>query len=113
MMATIWRLWVTLSPEAQSLIEVTVAGIFGGAATVALEKRPVIMPKVRQGALHLGFGGTLIISLVAAYAVDHGFRSALLAAVCGTATLRKLKESLDRGFDAAPRPRKGKGNGDG
>jgi hypothetical protein len=113
MLETVLRLWAEMGPEAQSLVGVTAAGILGAAATVALEKRPVMMPRVRQGALHLGFGGTLIISLVAAYAVDHGFRSALLAAVCGTATLRKLKESIDRGFEEARGPREGRGSGDG
>lgn len=87
------------SPEVKSFLWFTLAGVLGALATAALERRPLVAPKVRHGALHLGFLGTLIISLVAAHAVDHSFGTALIAAVCGAATLRRLKAEIDRGFE--------------
>jgi len=88
-----------LSPEVRSFLCYTVAGGLGAVATVALERRPIVPPRVRRGALHLGFAGTLVISLVAAHAVDHAFSTALIAAVGGGATLRRLKAAIDGGFE--------------
>jgi hypothetical protein len=97
------RLWAELSPEAKSFVVLTVAGILGGLATTALERKPVVLPRWRGGALHLGFLGTAIISITAAHAVDHGFSTALIGAVCGGATLRRLKAEVDRGFEQETR----------
>jgi hypothetical protein len=94
------RLWAEFSPEAKSFVRLTLAGVLGAVATVALERKPVVPPKWRRGALHLGFMGTMTISIVAAHAVDHNFGTALMGAVCGGATLRRLKREIDRGFDA-------------
>lgn len=92
--------WVEgLSPEARSFLWFTLAGVLGALATAALERKPLVPPKVRHGALHLGFAGTLVISLVAAHAVDHSFSTALIAAVCGGTTLKRLKAEIDRGFE--------------
>ncbi|MHB8997637.1 MAG: hypothetical protein ACYC63_20520 [Armatimonadota bacterium] len=98
-METLLRLWAEVSPEAKSFVILTFAGLLGALATTALEHKPVIMPRWRNGALYLGFIGTLMISIVAAHAVDHGFSTALVGAVCGGATLKRLKTEVDRGFD--------------
>ncbi|MBU0610885.1 MAG: hypothetical protein KKI08_23600 [Armatimonadetes bacterium] len=98
-MGELLEVWAQLTPQARSFVGFTVAGVLGALATVALERRPVVPPRVRRGSLHLGFIGTLIISLVAAHAVDHTFSAALIAAVCGGATLRRLKAQIDRGFE--------------
>jgi len=98
-MVEIARAWAALEPEVRDFVWFTVAGVLGALATVALEHKPVVPPRVRHGALYLGFAGTLIISLVAAHAVDHSFSTALVAAVCGGATLRRLKTQIDRGFE--------------
>jgi hypothetical protein len=106
-MDTLLRLWAEFSPEAKSFVVLTLAGLLGALATTALERKPVVMPRWRRGALHLGFVGTLVIAVVAAHAVDHGFSTALLGAVCGGATLRRLKAEVDRGFDGHDGPRRG------
>jgi hypothetical protein len=93
------RLWAEFSPEAKSFVRLTVAGALGGLATAALERKPLVLPRLHHGALHLGFLGTMLISVVAAHAVDHGFSTALLGAVGGEATLRWLKAEIDRGFE--------------
>lgn len=87
-----------MSPEVRSCLLVTLAGILGGLANAALDGRALVFPKLEHGRLHLGFLGTVLVSLVAAYAVDHGFSTALIAAVCGAATLRRLKASIDADF---------------
>ncbi len=93
------KMWSQLSPAGQNFILFTVAGLLGALATIALERKPLVLPRLEGGAVHLGFVGTLIISLVAAHAVDHTFSKALLAAVCGSATLRRLKAEIDKGFE--------------
>ena len=93
------RLWAYCSPETKSFLVLTLAGVLGALVNTALEHRPVVLPHVGRGGLHLGFLGTLIISVVAAHAVDHSFGTALLAAVCGSTTLRRLKAEIDRGFE--------------
>lgn len=98
-MLPVIRLWAQLSPEAKSFVMLSLAGVLGAVATVALERKPVMPPRWRRGALHLGFVGTMVISIVAAHAVDHNFGTALMGAVCGGATLRRLKREIDRGFD--------------
>jgi hypothetical protein len=98
-MVELTRLWSHVGPEARSFLWLTLAGVLGALATVALERKPVVLPRVRRGALHLGFLGTLVTSLVAAHAVDHAFSTALVAAVCGGATLKRLKADIDRGFE--------------
>ncbi|MCE5237329.1 hypothetical protein LLH23_02430 [bacterium] len=110
-MAEMTRLWEQVGPEVRSFLWLTLAGVLGALATVALERRPIVPPRVRRGALHLGFAGTCIISLVAAHAVDHSFSTALVAAVCGGATLRRLKAQIDRGFEREHRRLDGEGDG--
>ena len=92
-------MWQAMGAEARGFVLYTVAGVLGALAAVALERRPVVAPRVSRGALHLGFLGTLIISLVAAHAVDHSFGSALVGAATGGATLKRLKAEIDRGFE--------------
>ena len=93
------RAWADLSPGPKSCVLITVAGILGGLASAALDRQALVFPKLRRGRIELGFVGTVLVSVVAAHAVDHGFSTALVAAVCGGATLRRLKAGIDRGFD--------------
>lgn len=106
-MQELLRLWAELGPEAKSFVVLTLAGLLGALATTALERKAVVLPRWRNGALHLGFMGTAIISVTAAHAVDHGFSTALIGAVCGGATLRRLKTEIDRGFEQETRRRRG------
>ena len=98
-MASTTQWWMTLGAEGQSLVLVTAAGVLGGLANAALERHALVLPRIEKGKVHLGFVGTLLVSLVAAHAVDHGFSTALIAAVCGGATLRRLKREIDGDFD--------------
>lgn len=98
-MGEVLRWWGELPAAVRSFIGFTVAGALGAIATVALECKPIVPPRVRHGNLHLGFVGTLVISLVAAHAVDHAFSTALIAAVGGGATLKRLKAAIDVGFE--------------
>ena len=61
-------------------------------------------PRWRRRRLRLGCVGTVLVSVVAAHAVDHGFGTALMArgvrgGDCGDA----LKSEIDRGFEGASR----------
>lgn len=103
-MGSLLHLWSELTPEVRTFVALTLAGMLGALATTALERKPLILPRLSHGALHLGFLGTMVISIVAAHAVDHGFKTALIGAVCGGATLRRLKSEIDRGFDSKRRP---------
>lgn len=93
------KMWSQFSPAGQNFVLFTLAGILGALTTIALKRQPLMLPRREGGAVHLGFVGTLIISVVAAHAVDHTFSKALLAAVCGTATLRRLKAEIDKSFE--------------
>jgi hypothetical protein len=106
------RLWASLGPEAQSFVSLTVAGVLGGFAGIALERRPIVAPHLGRRGLYLGFLGQLLIAVVAAHAVDHGFRTALVGAICGGATLRRLKREVDRSFEPQDNPPGDKGRGD-
>ena len=105
------RLWAEFCPETKSFLAITLAGVLGALANTALENKPLALPRLSKGGLRLGFLGTLIISVVAAHAVDHSFGAALLAAVCGAATLRRVKSEIDKGFDRAGPRTKGEGQG--
>ena len=109
-MSELAQVWQQLGPEGRNFVWFTVAGVLGGLATMALERKPLVLPKVRRGALHLGFVGTLIVSLVAAHAVDHSFGTALIGAVCGGTTLKRLKAGIDRGFEREHRRLGGEAN---
>jgi hypothetical protein len=98
-MSELARWWAQLGTGGQSFVTFTVAGVLGGLAAMVLERKPLVLPKVRRGVVHLGFVGTLIVSLVAAHAVDHSFGTALIGAVSGTTTLKRLKREIDQGFD--------------
>ncbi len=91
--------WMQWPVEVRRFVGFSVAAVLGALATVALERKPLVLPRLRHGGLHLGFLGTLVISLVAAHAVDHSFSAALIAAVGGGATVRRLKAGIDRGFE--------------
>jgi len=77
----------------------TVAGVLGALANLALEERPLVLPRMEDGRLHLGFLGNLIISVAMAQVVDHDFRTAFFAAVCGTTTLRAFKQRIETTFE--------------
>ena len=98
-MSSMERLWQQCGPEASSLLMLTLAGVLGALVSLALDNKLLVLPKWERGGLRLGFLGNLLVSVVAAHAVDHGFSTALVAAVCGTATLRRLKREIDRAFD--------------
>lgn len=91
----VWRLLDELRP----LIQCGVAGVLGALANVALDERPVVLPRMEEGRLHLGFLGNLIVSVAMAYVVDHDFRTAFFAAVCGTTTLRTFKQRIEAAFE--------------
>ena len=97
------RVWAELSPGSKSCVLITLAGILGGLASAALDRQALVFPRLRPGRIELGFVGTVLVSVVAAHAVDHGFSTALAAAVCGGETLRRLKAGIDRSFDAEHR----------
>ena len=54
-----------------------------------------MLPRMEQGRLHLGFLGNLIVAVAMAHVVDHDFRTAFFAAVCGTTTLRTFKQRIE------------------
>ena len=90
-----WRLLDELRP----LIQCGAAGVLGALANLALDERPVVLPRMEAGRLHLGFLGNLIVSVAMAYVVNHDFRTAFFAAVCGTTTLRTLKQRIEATFE--------------
>ena len=90
-----WRLLEELRP----LIQCGAAGVLGALANLALDERPVVMPRMEAGRLHLGFVGNLIVSVAMAYVVDNDFRTAFFAAVCGTTTLRTFKQRIEAAFE--------------
>ncbi|MFW5868336.1 MAG: hypothetical protein ACOCX2_11000, partial [Armatimonadota bacterium] len=77
-----------LAGQAWPFARCTIAGVLGALANVALEDETVVLPRLRDGRLHLGFLGNLIVSVTMAHVVDHDFGTAFFAAVCGTTTLR-------------------------
>ena len=89
--------FVAESPGAQYLI-LSLAGLLGALVNVALEGEPILLPRIEDHQLHLGFGGNLIICITVALLVDHNFQMAFFAALCGTVTLRSLKAKLERAF---------------
>ena len=74
------------------------AGLLGALVNLALEGRPLILPRMSDGALHLGFVGNLIICITVAFIIDGSFVTAFCAAIIGTCILRKLKTKLERAF---------------
>ncbi len=74
------------------------AGLLGALANVALEGKPVVLPRMKGHRLYLGFIGNLIVCLTVAVMVDHSFQVAFFAALCGTATLRSLKTRMENAF---------------
>ncbi len=81
------------------LLRCTAAGLLGAFANLGLDDRPVVLPRLEDGKLYLGFLGNLIVSLAMAYVVDQDFRSSFFAAVCGTTTLRALKQRIEEAFE--------------
>ena len=74
------------------------AGLLGALVNAALEGRPLILPRMKDNALHLGFVGNLIICITVAFIIDGSFPIAFLAALSGTYGLRCLKAKLERAF---------------
>ncbi len=85
--------------SAAPFIRCTAAGVLGALANIALDDRAVVLPRVEDGRLYLGFIGNLIVSVAMAYVVNHDFRTAFFAAVCGTTTLRALKRRIEEAFE--------------
>lgn len=90
---------LALLQSAGPLLRCTAAGLLGALANLALDDRPVVLPRIEGGRLYLGFLGNLIVSLAMAYVVDHDFRTSFFAAVCGTTTLRALKQRIEEAFE--------------
>ena len=76
----------------------TLAGLLGAAVNLALEGRPLVLPRMSDGALYLGFVGNLIVCITVAFIIDGSFSTAFFAALIGTCILRKLKTKLERAF---------------
>lgn len=88
------------SPQLRTVIVLTVAGLLGGLGNLALDRRPLKLPRLRRGALELGFLGPLIVSTISAHAVDHSFSTGLVAGLCGSVTLRRIRDEIDRSIAA-------------
>ena len=76
----------------------TLAGLLGALVNLALEGRPLVLPRMSNGALHLGFVGNLTICITVAFIIDGSFPMAFFAALIGTCILRKLKTKLEKAF---------------
>ncbi len=85
--------------HAWPFVRCTTAGLLGALANVALEDETVVLPRLDDGRLHLGFFGNLIVSVTMAHVVDHDFGTAFFAAVCGTTTLRSFKARIESAFE--------------
>ena len=85
--------------HAWPFVRCTTAGVLGALANVALEDETVVLPRLDDGRLHLGFLGNLIVSVTMAHVVDHDFATAFFAAVCGTTTLRTFKARIESAFE--------------
>ena len=90
---------LALLQSASPLLRCTAAGLLGALANLGLDDRPVALPRVEEGRLYLGFLGNLMVSLAMAYVVDQDFRTSFFAAVCGTTTLRALKQRIEEAFE--------------
>lgn len=93
------HLIISLVREAEPFVWCTIAGVLGALANVALDERPLVLPRMEDGRLHLGFLGNLIVAVAMAQVVDHDFRTSFFAAVCGTTTLRALKQRIESTFE--------------
>ncbi len=89
----------TLISHAWPFARCTIAGVLGALANVALEDETVVLPRLSDGRLHLGFLGNLIVSVTMAHVVNHDFETAFFAAICGTTTLRTFKARIERAFE--------------
>mgnify|MGYP007065693348 FL=1 len=85
--------------QAWPFLRCTGAGLLGALANAALEDEVVVLPRLREGRLYLGFLGNLIVSVTMAHVVDHDFGTAFFAAVCGTTTLRSFKARIESAFE--------------
>lgn len=89
----------TVLAQAWPFVRCTVAGVLGALANVALEDEVVVLPRMAEGRLHLGFLGNLIVAVTMAHVVDQDFATSFFAAVCGTTTLATLKSRIERAFE--------------
>ena len=86
------------NPSGSGWLSYTLAGVLGALVNLALEGRPLVLPRMSDGALHLGFVGNLIICITVAFIIDGSFPMAFFAAMIGTCILRKLKTKLEQAF---------------
>jgi len=106
------HLLMTLLKQAGPVASCTAAGVLGALANLALEERPVVLPRMEAGRLHLGFLGNLIVAVAMAQVADHDFRTAFFAAVCGTTTLRALKQRIESTVELHRKELMGEDDGD-
>ena len=90
--------WLGASPATGGYLLCALAGLLGALVNAALERRPLVLPRMRGHELHLGFLGNLIISCTMAFLIDGSFQVAFGAALAGTCILRTLKARLERAF---------------
>jgi hypothetical protein len=93
------RALLAMLQGAAPFLRCTAAGVLGAVANIALGERAVVLPRVEDGKLYLGFIGNLVVALAMAYVVGHDFRTAFFAAVCGTTTLRAFKQRIEDAFE--------------
>jgi len=84
--------------ELPPLVLLTLSGVLAAIANVALGDGTVALPEVAGHRVRLGFLGQLLLCVGVAYAADHDFQTAFLAALCGNATLRQVKRRVDAAF---------------
>lgn len=102
-------LLMKLAEQAWPFVRCTAAGVLGALANVVLEDEAVVLPRMLEGRLYLGFVGNLIVAVTMAHVVDQDFATAFFAAVCGTTTLGALKARIESAFEYE---RKGTGDDD-
>ena len=93
-----WLISLLTSSPASGWLSCTLAGVLGALINLALEGRPLVLPRMSDGALYLGFVGNLIICITVAFIIDGSFAMAFFAALIGTCILRKLKTKLEQTF---------------
>ena len=93
-----WLISLLTNSPGSGWLSYTLAGLLGALVNLALEGRPLVLPRMSDGALYLGFVGNLIICLTVAFMIDGSFAMAFFAALIGTCILRKLKTRLEQAF---------------
>ena len=75
------------------------AGLAGAVVNCVLEQRPVVLPRLVENRLELGFLGNLAACTVVAQIADHSFQSAFFASLGAVLVLRHLKRRLEAAFE--------------